>query len=125
MLSTTTRARAPNCDEKLYLPKGDRCPECDQFHLVAGYCQALDPQSTWHESRLGLAWKAKRGEAIVPLNPISVPDVPDNVPDNPDVPDNLEIVPVKQCVACGLDFEAKRSDAQYCSDACRKRAQRG
>ncbi len=30
----------------------------------------------------------------------------------------------KQCQGCGNDFEAKRSDKRYCSDACRLRRQR-
>lgn len=35
-----------------------RCEECGQVHLSPGYCQALDPNSVWHTSRLGLKWKA-------------------------------------------------------------------
>lgn len=31
----------------------------------------------------------------------------------------------KSCAACGRRFEAKRLSAKYCSDLCRKRAQRG
>jgi hypothetical protein len=31
----------------------------------------------------------------------------------------------KSCGACGRPFEAKRLSAKYCSDLCRKRAQRG
>lgn len=31
----------------------------------------------------------------------------------------------KSCAACGRQFEAKRVAAKYCSDLCRKRAQRG
>ena len=40
--------------------KRTKCPECGQFHLRAGYCQALDPESPWHESRLGKLHKAKQ-----------------------------------------------------------------
>jgi hypothetical protein len=32
---------------------------------------------------------------------------------------------VKNCVVCGSAFASKRSDAQSCTDACRKRQQRG
>jgi len=32
---------------------------------------------------------------------------------------------IKICVQCGNEFEAKRSDAKFCSDKCRKRNKRG
>ena len=94
---------ALNCtDDAAYLADrkdNRRCPRCGLYHLRAGYCQALDSDSTWHTDRLG---KAKH-----------VPDVP-----------LREIVPLSQCEVCGADFEAKRSTAKYCSDSCRVKAQR-
>lgn len=35
------KARPLNCEAKL--KKYQRCPNCNQVHLRAGYCQALDP----------------------------------------------------------------------------------
>jgi len=32
---------------------------------------------------------------------------------------------LKTCTQCGKYFTAKRSDARFCSDTCRKRASRG
>lgn len=32
---------------------------------------------------------------------------------------------IKSCEICGREFVAKRSTAKYCSDACRKRKERG
>jgi len=32
---------------------------------------------------------------------------------------------IKTCVACGKEFRAQRSTAKYCSQACKKRHQRG
>lgn len=31
----------------------------------------------------------------------------------------------KECAACGREYAAKRAASKYCSDTCRKRAQRG
>jgi hypothetical protein len=31
---------------------------------------------------------------------------------------------VRECLTCGRSFEASRSDACYCSDACRQKAYR-
>jgi hypothetical protein len=54
---------------------------------------------------------------IVPINP-DIPDI--DIPDNiiPDTPI------LRPCEECGTSFEPKRSDARFCSDACRKRASR-
>lgn len=32
---------------------------------------------------------------------------------------------IRKCVICGAEFQAQRSTAKYCSNACRLRAQRG
>lgn len=32
---------------------------------------------------------------------------------------------IKRCEICGREFAAKRSTAKYCSEACKKRHQRG
>ena len=32
---------------------------------------------------------------------------------------------IKRCEICGREFKAQRSTAKYCSDACRKRKERG
>lgn len=32
---------------------------------------------------------------------------------------------IKRCEICGREFRAQRSTAKYCSDACRKRKERG
>ena len=36
-----------------------------------------------------------------------------------------QVVPVKVTCACGAEFDARNPRAKYCSDRCRKRAQRG
>ncbi len=131
MLASITGIRPTNCD--VLVGGKEHCPECGMHHLRPGYCAALDSLSDWPNTRLGKAWLAKHPRPDSPVVdvtltsenvPVSKLDVPDNVPDNVDVPDNVEIVPVRDCDVCGLGFEAKRSDARYCSDACRKRAQR-
>ena len=108
---------ALNCtDDAAYLADrkdNRRCPRCGLYHLRAGYCQALDSDSTWHTDRLGKA------ELVpdVPLTSLNVPLTSSDVP-------LREIVPLSQCEVCGADFEAKRSTAKYCSDSCRVKAQR-
>ena len=37
----TVISRPLNCDHDL--TEKDRCPQCNQYHLRPGYCQALDP----------------------------------------------------------------------------------
>ena len=131
MVSTASRMRtvsrfAPlNCDDDAgyyaHAKQRERCPRCGLYHLRLGYCSALDTAERRYLGRNGLVNRA--GEPI--------DDVPDNVPlsDNP-VPVTSEnvplrtIVPLSRCETCGADFEAKRSTARFCSDACRKRSQR-
>ena len=45
---------ADNCE-----PVDGRCERCGQVHLRPMYCQALDPQSTWHQSPMGLRHKGR------------------------------------------------------------------
>ena len=42
-MHTVYRASPFNCDK--LLGSGDKCPNCGQFHLRPGYCQALDPRN--------------------------------------------------------------------------------
>ncbi len=118
---------ALNCtDDAAYLADrkdNRRCPRCGLYHLRAGYCQALDSDSTWHTDRLGKA-ELVPDKSVVPLSESDVPLSPVPVPlTSSDVP-LREIVPLSQCEICGADFEAKRSTARYCSDSCRVKAQR-
>jgi hypothetical protein len=46
-----------------------------------------------------------------------------NLSPSPDVPSREADVKVS-CAVCSFGFEAKRSDAKYCGERCRKRAQR-
>jgi hypothetical protein len=40
------------------------------------------------------------------------------------VPDNVPVTDKAKCVVCGKGFRARRTDAKYCSGACRVRALR-
>lgn len=74
----------------------ENCPNCNQFHLRPGYCQALDP-----------------------INADKYPHL--HVTDS-SVTDNS--VTDKICIVCNEPFEAKRADAVICSAACRMRKRR-
>lgn len=90
------KARPLNCDIKL--KEDERCPNCKQVHLRAGYCQALDPIN---KDQYPDVWKS-----------VTVSAVTDNS------------VTDKICVVCNEPFEAKRADATICSAACRMRKKR-
>ena len=116
--------RPLNCDKGTK----ERCPNCNQFHLRPGYCQALDPQKTAIDAGKD-AWIKRRAAELRAFyaNIDNEELVPDNisVPDNLEsVPDSIEYVPVNYCTECGEGFEAKRKDARFCSERCRKRNQR-
>lgn len=108
-----------------------RCAACGQTHLRDGYCQALDPDSLWHEGALGTKWKsclatrplldAKVYAAPVPLGGVTLPVTPE-----PDVTPDLSVTEHVSvtCVECGEVFESRRATAQFCSPTCRQRAHR-
>lgn len=108
--------------------RDERCAECGQFHLVEGYCQALDPRNPWHrnEAMQALARRhGARGSTLkaVTENPESVTPVTDVTDFEPET-----VTPVGERICAEVDCErslpSERPNAVYCSGACRKRAQR-
>lgn len=100
----SVRARPLNCDPSAHDADANekirkRCPNCNQFHLRPGYCQALDPANA--ERYPHLHAKAVTDSAVT---------------------DNS--VTDKICIICEQPFEAKRADAEICSAACRMRKRR-
>ena len=93
-----------NCDTTLGYQGGPKCPHCGQWHLRAGYCQALDADG-----------KLKG----VTVKPSPVTDMALSVTDK------LEAVTVKRCTVCAKPMpDSARADARFCSSKCRVKANR-
>lgn len=99
-----------------------RCPDCGQFHLIEGYCQALDPRNAWHrdEAMQSLARRhGARGSALEDETPVE-PETPDET-----ITETLsDDETLNECDVCGVSFQPKRASARYCSSACRLKAHR-
>ncbi len=80
-----------------------RCPNCKQFHLRPGYCQALDPIN---REKYPEMWAKNVTDNCFPGDIVG-PGVDDGI-----------------CEVCGASFPKKRLDARYCSPACREKASR-
>jgi hypothetical protein len=44
-----------NCSSKEHNPGQDRCPRCNQWHLRAGYCQALNRETETEKVSSGVS----------------------------------------------------------------------
>ena len=66
-----TSASRLNCDPSLGRQGGDHCHYCGMWHLIEGYCPALDPHSTWHGNSAAQALAARHG-AKPPKRPETV-----------------------------------------------------
>jgi hypothetical protein len=99
------RAQPLNCSAKLGEVGSDKkCPHCNQFHLRAGYCQALDPINADQYPHLHKRFN----------------DETDDAPET----DSETDAGALSCVECGDPFNSKRANARYCSPACRLKAHR-
>jgi predicted nucleic acid-binding Zn ribbon protein len=123
MLINSTIPRALNC-----VPDGHGigskacCPDCGQFHLRAGYCQALNPKAS-EAIRSGRRLTLAESRALA-RGPEAVPTVTPPVTLAPTVTSTVtpeDATVTRVCEACGKAVEGK---ARYCSGACRMRASR-
>lgn len=91
------------------------CPKTSKENTSKKECWILThgPKGVWVEEGEYLA-----SQENVPLREEPVP-VTQSVPLS-----NGGDVPLTKCQQCGEQFEAKRSTAKYCSERCKKSAQR-
>lgn len=137
LVRPTVLVRADNCPSDLGIK--EPCPHCDLMHVRPGYCQALDPVSPGFRgspadrvaARTELRRSRDRNYGPMPhaprpkkAKPQLVTDVTDKaapVTDNPAlVTDNATLT----CEQCGEAFQSRRTDARFCSAACRVKAHR-
>ncbi len=126
--------RPPNCSTELGRVGGPKCPNCNQNHLVPGYCQVLDPLSRkfkgteaeraaeieamrrhW-QSVLGGKVSVIGGDlSVTKADPLTLSERSGPVSESVSVTDSGAAT----CVQCGKGFKAERSTARFCSDKCR------
>lgn len=122
-------ARPLNCGP---MKPGERCQRCGQMHLTPGYCQALDPESLWHRSALGIKWKAAHPNWETVQFPERLPGYGVSATPSSAVtpshsvtkPLSVTVATAKTCEVCGKKFVPHRATAHFCSPGCRVKAHR-
>lgn len=123
MTLRATRFAPLNCPEDQWI--SERCPECNQFHLRPGYCQARSPEITAAILAQGKAEAARAVTAKPRLVTDSELVTATAVTDSLSVTDSAGPVTARACAECGDAMpETARGDARYCSAACRVKSSR-
>ena len=139
VVSSMWKASRVNCDPEIGLVGSeDRCPNCRQWHLRPGYCQALDPnyrgakpavtdnpgwaESTGGDTRFRHSAPPDDGPvtAIPPAADTAV-TATEPVTDNSGAVTGSVVSASGVCVECGVGIVSARSDARFCSARCRVR----
>ena len=89
------------------------CSRCNQVHLRPGYCQALDPINAEQYPHM-------HGRTDETFSETDSHAETDNETFSADETDKATAI----CNGCGEAFQSKRSDARYCSPACRLKSHR-
>lgn len=139
-----TEIRPLNCRSELGKLGGARCPHCGLWHLRAGYCWALDPDTPENPVLRRLQEKyatdipgaadvtlrtGETDESVTLRQDVTLREA-ESVTLSPDVTVNVTLreegVTLTNCATCGKPMEVKRmtKGPRYCSGACRIKAHR-
>jgi ferredoxin len=125
-------------------PEPRRCPVCSSTRCLAGteYAPGKHYSHRWEDGPMAAAharWKDDRTPPASPEEAIErgliKPEIgPEPATDHTtsaaadnaatDNPTPVATDNLRQCEECGNPFEAKRSDARFCSSTCRSKASR-
>ena len=133
----TRGARPKNCEVGVHDADAPdkvrtRCPDCRQFHLRPGYCQAHDPinahkyPEVWARGReTRTPAKADPDETLSDTSETDKLETDNFETDNETLSGSETLSETdKSCQGCGVMFRPKRADAAYCSPGCRLKTYR-